>query len=123
MKREVIGHLESLLAYCKTMLESGKIWERDCEALNIAIAALRSPTREQVEKVFRSHWRNESRFSDFKWKKYVCAKCGNGFETDDNPEFHETFPMFCPDCGAPMTADAVDIIMQRLEGLKDGTAD
>lgn len=26
------------------------------EALNIALAALRAPTREQVEKVWRTHW-------------------------------------------------------------------
>lgn len=44
-RREVIEQLESLLAHCKTMHESGEIWERDCEALNIAIAALRRPPR------------------------------------------------------------------------------
>lgn len=39
-RREVIEQLESLLAHCKTMLESGEIWERDCEALSIVIRRL-----------------------------------------------------------------------------------
>lgn len=45
---EAIDQLKSLLGHCKTMRESGEIWARDCEALRIAIAALRGPTREQV---------------------------------------------------------------------------
>lgn len=27
---------------------------------------------------------------------------------------------FCPHCGAPMTDEAVDILLKRLETLKDG---
>ena len=50
-RREVIDQLESLLAHCKTMLESGEIWAQDCEALGIVLAALRGPTRERVEKL------------------------------------------------------------------------
>ena len=54
---EAIEQLKSLLDHCKTMREtmgetmdeSGEIWARDCEALDVAIAALRGPTREQVE--------------------------------------------------------------------------
>ena len=30
---------------------------------------------------------------------------------------------FCPMCGRPLTDEAVDIVMQRLEALKDGTTD
>lgn len=46
---EAIDQLKSLLDHCKTMRESGEIWARDCEALRIALADLRGPTREQVE--------------------------------------------------------------------------
>ena len=41
---EIIKQLESLLAHCKSMIEkddSPSIWEKDCEALEAAIAALR----------------------------------------------------------------------------------
>lgn len=48
-KNEVIDQLESLLGHCKTMRESGEIWARDCEALRIAIAALRSRLKENKD--------------------------------------------------------------------------
>ena len=37
---EVIDQLKSLLAHCKTMRESGEVWVRDCEALDVAIKEL-----------------------------------------------------------------------------------
>lgn len=43
-RREAIDQLEILLDHCKTMHESGEIWDRDCEALGMAIAALRGQT-------------------------------------------------------------------------------
>ena len=30
---------------------------------------------------------------------------------------------YCPNCGAPMTDEAVEMVMERLEALKDGTDD
>ena len=39
-KNEAIDQLESLLDHCKTMRESGEIWARDCEALDVAIKEL-----------------------------------------------------------------------------------
>ena len=130
-RREVIEQLESLLAHCKTMHESGEIWERDCEALNIAIAALRGPTREQVEKV---------------WTRYRggCAVClgtkpigygrfkNRGYAIDyavDLVRDHIFVPdckiyiKFCPMCGRPLTDEAVDIVMKRLEALYETKAD
>ena len=41
---EIIKQLESLLSHCKSMIEKDggfPIWEKDCEALEAAIAALR----------------------------------------------------------------------------------
>lgn len=37
---EVLEQLKSLLDHCKTMRESGEVWVRDCEALDVAIKAL-----------------------------------------------------------------------------------
>lgn len=37
---EAIDQLKSLLDHCKTMSESGEIWARDCEALDVAIKEL-----------------------------------------------------------------------------------
>lgn len=105
---EAIDQLKSLLDHCKTMRESGEIWARDCEALRIAIAALRGPTREQVEKEWRTHW-----VSVDSGRVSRCAHCG--FEAL-YPEIYT----FCPDCGRPFTDYAVDILLKRFEVLKDG---
>lgn len=32
-------------------------------------------------------------------------------------------PKFCPICGAPMTDEAVEMVMERLEALNDGKGD
>lgn len=108
---EAIDQLKSLLGHCKTMRESGEIWARDCEALRIAIAALRGPTREQVENL-----QGEWLFPIFVGQKEAndprcqCSECGS-IET---PLARHRF---CPSCGAPMTDAAVDIVMKRLEEL------
>lgn len=101
---EVIDQLESLLGHCKTMRESGEIWARDCEALRIAIAALRGPTREQVEKAWRGEW---ERITDpyGQIEGFLC-KCGTQTYSASN---------FCPRCGALMTDEAVDIVMERAD--------
>lgn len=55
---EIIKQLESLLSHCKSMVEKDggfPIWEKDCEALEAAIAALRPSgeplTLEQLRKM------------------------------------------------------------------------
>lgn len=71
------------------------------EALNIALAALRAPTREQVEKL-RGEVNKIDKFL------YACSKCGAFIDKGDS---------FCCRCGVPLTDGAVDIVMQRLEAL------
>ena len=98
------------------------------EALNIALAALRGPTREQVEKSW-GEWIPvmESEITGFNPKfagrdpicGYKCSRCKAEAVLDCNDEF--VLSNFCPTCGAPMTDKAVDIVMKRLEALKDGT--
>ena len=65
-------------------------------------------TREQVEKVWRTHW-----VSVDSGRVSRCAHCG--FEAL-YPEIYT----FCPDCGRPFTDYAVDILLKRFEVLKDG---
>ena len=79
------------------------------EALNIALAALRGPTREQVEKCFGSMWEFDDEDFDYDWH---CGKC----ECPTNVR-----PNFCPRCGAAMTDEAINILLKRLEALKDET--
>ena len=82
------------------------------EALTMAADALRPISRERVEKAWRGEW-EDMRETYKNMPKYRCAQCRGvfiGIETS-----------FCPACGAPMTDKAVQMVMERLEGMKDGT--
>ena len=95
-------------------------WEEMAEVRDMAIAALRGPTREQVEKAW-GEWIPvmESEITGFNPKfagrdpicGYKCSRCKAEAVLDC------VLSNFCPTCGVPMTAKAVDIIMQRLETL------
>ena len=80
------------------------------EALQIAIAALRGPTREQVE-ALRGEWIKRDGYTE-------CSKCEYWYPSGEVEEEDDRTP-FCPRCGSPMTDEAVDIVMRRLEALKD----
>lgn len=93
------------------------------EALDLAIAALRPVSRERVEKAWRGEWLNF--YNDFSTAE--CSKCGELFEVspDETPkeEFFKAFKEFyhsCPSCGASMTDEAVEMVMERLEELSNG---
>ena len=87
------------------------------EALSVALAALRGPTREQVEKVWRGEWRlNEEESKKHVEPICVCTRCEN-FEAWGNTEKTN----FCGYCGAPMTDEAVQMVMERLEALHGET--
>lgn len=83
------------------------------EALDLAIAALRPISREQVERM-RGEW--QVCFED--WRKQMagdqCSKCG--FQHYGTSTHHYKF---CPACGAPMTDEAVQMVMERLGALHE----
>lgn len=112
-RREAIKVLERLKIASKACgsTSDDRTYDKAVEALDIALAALRGPTREQVEKCFGSIWEFDDEDFDYDWH---CAKC----ECPTNVR-----PNFCPRCGSSMTDEAVGIIMKRLEALKDGTTD
>ena len=83
---------------------------KQIQALDMALAALRPITREQVEKVWRGEWIDRRALND---APVECSNCGEwvyGKLQDAN---------FCPFCGVPMTDEAVDMVMERLEELRD----
>ena len=77
-----------------------------------------APTRERVEKVWRGYWiheeirSNQSTTGYFKISSCECSKCGCYIQQEAN---------FCPYCGAPMTDEAVEMVMERLEALHSET--
>ena len=123
-REEAITQLELLLEYCESMMtREYPMWRRDCEALQMLIAALRPISREQVEKVWKGEWEwydeevgspLEGIEREWGWQ---CSKCKvvlpDDFDDPDNPPAMR----FCQWCGAPMTDEAVEMVMERLEEL------
>ena len=80
------------------------------ETVDTLLTALRPVTREQVEKVWRGEWEDmREAYKDV--PKRRCSRCKNVFIGLDTP--------FCEVCGAPMTDEAVQMVMERLEELHD----
>ena len=115
-REEAIGQLTRLRSYC--LAETGTddrdvaaIWKADAEALSIAIAALRGPTREQVEKMRGKFF--QAGIDDVAQDTWRCSRCLA-------QEFGNIQGInFCPSCGAPMTDEAVDMVMERLEEVQN----
>ena len=80
------------------------------EALKIAILALRPVSREQVEKVWRGEWKGVPKLGVY---DMACSKCG--YST--GIRFYSS--EFCPNCGVPMTDEAVEMVMERMDALHD----
>ena len=78
------------------------------EALGMALTALRPITREQVEKAWRGEWKGVPKLGVY---DMACSKCGY------SPGIRFYSSEFCPNCGAPMTDKAVDMVMERLEEI------
>ena len=82
--------------------------------------ALRPVSREQVEKVWSGcNFCNTADFGEFGFeitKHYAKICCALGsWRFPPNEQF-----LFCPKCGKPLTDEAVEIVMERMEALKDG---
>ena len=80
------------------------------QGLDVAISALRPVSREQVEKVWRGVWKHYLPPLGAGNIQCRCTKCGR------TPDVETPF---CAWCGAPMTDEAVEMVMERLEALKD----
>ena len=78
------------------------------EAMNMAISALRPVTREQAEKM-RGEWIIEDVGNGDRRKKCsLCNQSISGWWGRDR---------FCANCGSPMTDEAVEMVIERLEAM------
>lgn len=99
------------------------------EMYRMAAKALRAASRDQVEKAWRGGWIavRESEITGFNPEfagcdpigGYKCSRCKEEAVLDCNDEF--VLDNFCPRCGAPMTDEAVEMVMERLEALHENT--
>lgn len=83
----------------------------EVEAAKMAIDALRPVSREQMKKV-HAIWNFVGTANDN--DIYRCSNCGN---------ISADCTRFCPNCGAPMTDEAVGMVLERMEALKNGKGD
>ena len=109
-REEAIKHITTWM-YATTDLPPAQV----AHAFDMALAALRPVSREQVERM-RGEW--QVCFED--WRKQIagdqCSKCGFQHYGTSINHYH-----FCPACGAPMTDEAVQMVMERLEALYEKT--
>ena len=82
------------------------------QGLDVALAALRPVSRERVEKVWRGEW-----LHDPETGYEHCDKCSHTISLDDY--LNRKPPLFCEMCGDAKTDEAVQMVMERLEALKD----
>ena len=102
-------------AYVMDDYRRALLGDHDCftdkcqEAHRMALSSLRPISREQVERM-RGEWRLTE--YPFMGECEDCSVCG--YRTAWGHGFR-----FCPRCGAPMTDEAVEMVMERVEALKD----
>ncbi len=114
----------------ETIQDTDTYWESCSEALQkeldeqkevflLALSALRPVSREQVEKVWRGEWMGSGdgyADGELVYDIWECSHCGYVIDEEDDPDM---LPQFCPKCYAAMTDEAVEMVMERMEALKD----
>ena len=90
------------------------------ETVDTLLTALRPVSRERVEKVLRGEWVDKGWDGDFSWKIDGRGNCWKVIECSQCQCKVSAQTNFCPNCGAPMTDEAVDIMVKRLEATRSG---
>ena len=116
-REEAIKRIDEQYKICEEFYYLSANPEKDCpgvmsymEALAVAISALRPVSREQVEKVWRGEWKHYLPPLGAGDVQCRCTRCGR------TPDVETPF---CAWCGAPMTDEAAQMVMERLERLRD----
>lgn len=129
-REEAIKHITAWI-YATSDLPPKQV----AQALDMAISALRPITREQVEKVWkpcRICGEERALYQSTRNTKLYVATFGKRkmLETESNacPPYsncsRKNIPVcagfeieYCPKCGRPLTAEAMQMVMERLEAL------
>ena len=75
----------------------------------MALTALRGPKREMVEKVWSGCYTCDE-------YKYFMFNAWTNPESSERPDCMGT-SLFCPQCGKPLTDEAVDMMLEKLEAM------
>ena len=119
-REEAIERIGEQYKVCKEFYHLSANPEKDypgvmsyMEALDMALSALRPVSREQVEKVWRGEW-----LHDPETGYEHCDKCSHTISLDDY--LNRKPPLFCEMCGDAKTDEAVEMVTERLEKIKNG---
>ena len=125
-REKAIALFEKQLTAAQVVLDSGFggnpgendfLYRRRKEMAEIALTALRPVSRERVEKVWRgcSYCKEDG---EGYVKKFGAYSIRHGELTTGHCKSQKI--KFCPHCSRPLTDEAVEMVMERLEVLKDG---
>ena len=114
---ETIQDTDTYFSSCSEALQ--KELDEQKEVFLLALSALRPVSREQVEKVWRGEWVIGE--PDVLGVPIHCSRCGWGSDHADQRAWMEyKGHIFCGHCGAPMTDEAVEMVMERWKEVVDG---
>ena len=106
-REEIIKEYETAVAaHAAAAAAEIKGAEKSYALFKAGLNALRPVSREQVEE-WRGVWVPYTN-----WWEFRCSICRGRI---GNIKAYD----FCPHCGAPMTDEAVEMVMERLEALYD----
>ena len=125
-RAEAIERLEKLIALYEMASTENKMIDYSgiIDTLKFSLTALRPVSREQIAKIWPGCDACEIPCNNcesiYAWDRYgkpqECTGCPENGYKNYTPE-----SQFCEFCGRPLTDEAVDIIMRRLETLYETT--
>lgn len=112
VREEAIANLEKLISLFEIASEQNKMidYTEIIETFKFCCDVLQPVTQDKVKQI-HSRWITVVETNGKEYSK--CANCQ--MELDGLEDAYS----FCPYCGSPMTDEAVDIVMKRLEALQD----
>lgn len=120
-REEIIKEYETAVATHAAAAAAGiKGAKKSYELFKAGLNALRPVSRERVEKVWGVRaWETvaDEGFVDTMGRQVFhlhCPVCDFFWRETG----HKKYFRFCPHCGAPMTGEAAEMVMERLEALK-----
>ena len=115
-REEAIKRIDEQYKICEEFYYLSASPEKDCpgvmsymEALAVAISALRPVSRERVEKAWKGEWKLIGAGKTGRGGIWYCTRCEKCYPYTCD---------FCPRCGAPMTDEAVEMVMKRMETIR-----
>ena len=127
-REEAIALFEKQLTAAQVVLDSGFgsnpgenniLYRRRKEMAEIALSALRPVSREQVEKVWPGCPYCKEDGEGYV-QKFGAYSIQNGEVTTGHCKPQKI--KFCPHCSRPLTDEAVEMVMERLEALHEHNA-